>query len=138
MRNHVGGRGILDNALMAAYCKPNISAAGRKRRVIVGWVGAGLTALGLGAAVVLHVPWYLRALVALPALASASGFIQASRNTCMMRAADGTFEHDDFTATPAPADEVEASRKVSREIKRDVVLVGLAVGLLAAATAWVA
>jgi hypothetical protein len=38
-----------------------------------------------------------------PAAASAISFLQASRNTCVMRAQEGTIEHDDFSTEPAPA-----------------------------------
>jgi hypothetical protein len=118
-------------------CKPNISGAGRKRRIVVGWVSLAVSGGLLGAGVVLHWPWYARAVVCLPAAMAAVGFLQATRHTCIARAAEGTFENEDFSTTPAAADEVAASRKVAASIKRDALLIGLASGALAAATAFV-
>ncbi len=121
-----------------AVCKPNISAAGRKRRIMVGWVASAL-AVGLFAlAMALHWPWYLRATLFFPAALAATGFLQASRNTCVAHAAKGTFEHEDFTTTQAPDDEVSASRKVASTIKRDAVLIGLASAAFGALTSLLA
>jgi hypothetical protein len=122
----------------AAVCKPNISAAGRKRRNMVGWVASAL-ALGLFAlAIALHWQWYLRATLFFPAALAATGFLQARRNTCVAHAAKGTFEHDDFRTTKAPDDEVAASRKVASAIKRDALLIGLASAAFAALTSFLA
>ncbi len=60
--------------------------------------------------------WYLRALVFLPAGLAAVSLLQVRRNTCVARAAEGMFEHDDFSRTPAPADDVAASRRVASGI----------------------
>lgn len=105
--------------------------------MMVGWVGLGLGVLLLALGIVLHWPWYARLVVALPALAAGSGFFQATRNTCIMRANEGTFENDDFSTRPAEADEVAASRKVAAGIRRDMILVGIAAAALAAASAWI-
>jgi hypothetical protein len=83
-----------------------------------------------------HVPWQWRSLVFLPAALSATGFLQARRNTCIAHAARGTFEHEDFSATKAPLEDVAASRKVAIGIRRDAVLVGLAVSALSVALAF--
>jgi len=72
-----------------------------------------------------------------PAAASAIGFLQASRNTCVLRAKEGTVEHDDFSTEPAPAPDVTASRRVAKGITRDAILIGIGAGALAAATALV-
>ena len=121
-----------------AVCKPNISAAGRRRRILVGWVASAL-ALGLAAlGVALHWHWYLRATLFFPAALAATGFLQASRNTCVARASEGTFENDDFTTTKAPDDEVAASRKVAASIKRDALLIGLASAAFGALTSFLA
>ena len=121
-----------------AVCKPNISAAGKKRRIVFGWVasalGVGLVAL----AVALHWHWYLRATLFFPAALAATGFLQAWRSTCVARAAEGTFENDDFTTTKAPDDEVAASRKVASTIKRDALLIGLASAAFGALTSLLA
>ena len=118
-------------------CKPNISAAGRRRRMRVGWASAAASVGLLGASVALHWPGYVRALVFLPAALSATCFLQAKRNTCVARAKEGTFEHDDFSTTKAPDDEVAASRKVAATIKRDAVLIGLVAGAIGYASAFV-
>ena len=63
------------------------------------------------------------------------GFLQASRRTCVARAREGTFEHDDFSKTPAASDDVQRSRKVAAGINRDAALIGLgAVALTMLAT----
>ena len=115
-------------------CAPNISAAGRRRRERFGaqWLGISVAALGVG--VLLRAPWRVRALVLIPAALSAIGFLQARRSTCVMRAREGTFEHDDFSTDKAPASEVVVSRKVAAGINRDALLIGLGAGALAAAT----
>jgi len=121
-----------------AVCKPNISAAGRKRRVMFGWIAAA-AAVGLaGLAIALHWHWYLRATLFFPAAMAAVGFLQARRNTCVARAMEGTFENDDFTTTKAPDDEVAASRAVAKTIKRDALLIGLASAAFGALTSLLA
>ena len=90
-----------------------------------------------GAAVLFRAPWFVRAAVFFPAAAAATGFLQARRDTCVLRAREGTLEHDDFTTEPAPAADVAASRKVAARITRDALLLGVAAGALAAATALV-
>jgi hypothetical protein len=119
-------------------CKPNISAAGRRRRMRVGYAA---TAVGVGlavAGVALHWPAYARATLFLPAALAAVGFLQATRHTCVARANEGTFENDDFSTTKAPDDEVAASRKVAATIKRDALLIGLASAAIGVASAFVA
>jgi len=119
-------------------CKPNISAAGRRRRTYVGYAGVAIGVALLAASIVLRWPFYLRATVFVPAALAARGFLQVSRNTCVARAAEGTFENDDFSTVKAPDDEVAASRKVAVGIKRDILLISLACAVLAAASAFVA
>lgn len=126
-----------DHAAAYAACRPNISGAGRRRRLRIGYIAAALSL----ALVVLFVArgsaWYLRALVFLPAGLAAVSLLQVRRNTCIARAAEGTFEHEDFSRTPAPDDEVAASRRVAAGIRRDSLLIAFASALLAAITAWV-
>lgn len=74
-----------------------------------------------------HAHWYWRFLLVAPAASAATGFLQMFRNTCILRAKEGTFEHDDGTMTPAPADDVAASRAVAKTISRDATLIGLAI-----------
>src|SRR4051812_3165088 len=87
-------------------CAPNIAPAGRRRRRRLGLQMAGLSVVATGAGVLVRAPWLARAAVFFPAALSAIGYLQASRNTCVMRAAEGTLEHDDFTTEPAPAPDV--------------------------------
>jgi hypothetical protein len=111
-------------------CRPNISPAGlRKRRVFGSWnvAAAGLLAAGL---VLIHARWFWCLGVFLPAALAAIGFLQASRKTCVARAAEGTFERDDFSKTAAPDDDVGRSRKVSSGITRDSILIGVAAAAL--------
>lgn len=82
-----------------------------------------------------RVPALWRALIFLPVMLSATGYLQASRNTCVARAREGTVEHDDLSKTMAPADEVEASRRVASTIQRDAILLGLGAAVLAVASA---
>lgn len=116
-------------------CKPNISATGRRRRVAVGYVSAGLTVAALGAVIAANVAWPWRLLVALPAIISAFGFLQARRNTCVARASEGVFENSDFSKTKMEDADVAASRKVAATIRRDAFLVGAAVAIISALSA---
>jgi len=126
-----------DHATAYAACRPNISGAGRRRRLRIGYI-ATLVSLGLLALFIARgSAWYLRALVFVPAGLAAVSLLQVRRNTCIARAAEGTFEHDDFSRTPAPADDVAASRRVAAGIRRDSLLIALASAMLAAITAWV-
>jgi hypothetical protein len=122
---------------MAEVCKANIGKAGRKRRMQVGWVAAILSASLVGAFVFFHVPWQWRTLVFLPSAMAAVGFLQATRNTCIAHASKGTIEHEDFSTTPAPADELEASRRVASTIRRDAVMIGFVCAALAVVSAYV-
>jgi hypothetical protein len=122
----------------AGFCRPNISPAGKRRRSRIGYLAVALS-LGLaGVLVALRTPWYARLPVGLPAALAAVAFLQVRRNTCIARAAEGTFEHDDFSKTPAPPDEVAASRRVAAGIRRDSALIGLLCAAVAAASALVA
>jgi len=118
-------------------CTPNIAPAGIRRRRRFGYQAAGLSVAAMGAGLIFQAPWIARAAVFFPAAASAISFLQASRNTCVMRAQEGTIEHDDFSTEPAPAPELAASRRVAKGIYRDSILIGIAAAALAAATAFV-
>jgi hypothetical protein len=75
--------------------------------------------------------WFWCLTVFIPATLAAIGFLQASRRTCVSRAAEGTFEHEDFSTTPAPEDDVVLSREVASRITRDSMLIGVAAVVLA-------
>ena len=117
--------------------KPNISTAGADNRRRMGWRVLVVCLLGAAASIALALPWWLRASLAFPAALSAVCFAQARCMTCVLRAGQGTFEGDDLSTVPAPADEVAASRRVSLGILRDSLLVGALAGAAAAATVWI-
>jgi hypothetical protein len=122
---------------MTEACKANIGAAGKKRRMQFGWVAAGFSVALVVAFAVFHVPWQWRSVVFLPSAMAATGFLQVMRNTCVAHAARGTIEHEDFSTTPAPPDELAASRRVAATIRRDAVLIGFAAAAVSVALAFV-
>ena len=107
-------------------CRPNISAAGVRRRMRFGAVSAALTVLLAVSMIIARVRWFWCLAVFVPAALAGVGFLQAGRKTCVARAAEGTFEHEDFSKTPAPEDDVLRSREVATRINRDSILIGLA------------
>ena len=118
-----------------ASCKPNISNAGRRMRMRFGWLWAVIALAGLTASVVLRVSWFWRALSFVPASLAAVGFLQARRGTCVSRAAEGTFEHDDFSKTEASVPDAARSRRAAGVIVRDTILIGILCAGAGAATA---
>jgi hypothetical protein len=119
----------------APACKANISPLGRRKRIRFGnqWLVVSVALLVV--LVVMRVPWYGGLALFIPVALSAVGILQARRNTCVMRAKEGTFEHDDFSTTKAADAEVTASRAVAAKINRDVILIGLAGAALGVAVA---
>ena len=107
-------------------CRPNISKAGIRRRIGIGAVSSGLTALLMVSLIVARVRWYWCLTVFVPAFTAAIGFLQAGRKTCIARASEGTFEHEDFSKTPAAEDDVVRSREVAAAIMRHSLLIGFA------------
>ncbi|HET6284672.1 MAG TPA: hypothetical protein VFH73_27190 [Polyangia bacterium] len=98
---------------------------------------ASVAVLMVAAFAALGVAWYWRGLVFFPATLAAFGFLQAHRNTCVRRATEGTFEHQDLSKTTAAADEVAASRRVAAGINRDAVLLGVVSAVVAMAVTMV-
>ncbi|HVX97525.1 MAG TPA: hypothetical protein VHK47_21610 [Polyangia bacterium] len=126
------GEGVIEEG---TACRPNISSSGVRLRRRFGAISAGAAALVAGGLVVTHARWPWSFAVFLPAALAGVGFLQASRRTCVARAREGTFEHDDFSKTPAASDDVQRSRKVAAGINRDAALIGLgAVALTMLAT----
>jgi hypothetical protein len=113
-----------------ASCRPNISPAGVRRRVRFGVWNIAVAVALVAALVVLRAPWYAGLAAFVPAAFAAVGLLQARRKTCVSRAGEGTFEHDDFSKTPAAEADVRASRAVAATITRDAILVGLAAAAL--------
>ena len=114
----------------AIACKTNISAAGRRRRRVVGLVSLALCALLLVSFISSGTPALMRLSLFFPALMSAIGLLQVRRGTCVALAAAGKRETDSGGLAPAPSDEVEASRRMSRTIYRDGLLIGLGAALV--------
>ena len=108
-------------------CPPNISRAGIRRRIGIGAVCTALTVLLIASLVVARARWFWCLTVFVPAFVAAIGFLQAARKTCVARAAEGTFEHDDFSKTPAAEDDVVRSREVAAAIMRHSVLISVVV-----------
>lgn len=120
-----------------ASCRPNFSAAGRRRRKNVA-IGAAVFAVALlGALIAADTSWAVRLVVALPAMVAAISGLQVSRNTCVAHAATGSFEHEDFSLTKVDEVFAAASRRVAATIYRDGVLTGVVAGALAAATSFI-
>jgi hypothetical protein len=117
------GEGVIEEG---AACRPNISPAGVRLRQRFGAIGAAVAALVAGGLVVTHARWPWSFGVFLPAALAGVGFLQASRKTCVARAKEGTFEHDDFSKTPAAPEDAQRSRRVAAGINRDSALIGLA------------
>jgi hypothetical protein len=115
-------------------CEPNISGSGRRRRRYVGYAAAAFAFILALAFIALHVAWYWRVFVFVPGAMSAVGFLQASRNTCLAHASKGTFEHEDFSTTKAPDEQVFASRRVAAGIRRDSLLIGAAAAIVGVMT----
>jgi hypothetical protein len=120
-----------------AVCRPNISPRGRRLRRRFGVAMVIASVALLAAFMHFHTWWPLRALVFFPMLMAGYGFFQASRNTCLARAKEGMFEHDDLSKTPAAPDDAAASRKVARGIERDSALLGVVGALVGVASALV-
>ena len=126
-----------EDIVTGAQCRPNFSAAGRRRRTRVAQVGAVLTIAGLAAVIALDAAWPWRLLVALPAgMALVSG-LQVRRNTCVAHAATGVFENEDMTTTKVEEEFAAASRRVAATIWRDSVIGMALVAALSVATAFV-
>ena len=124
----------MSDLVEGAACRPNFSAAGRKRRTQIAWAGIIFSFALLVALLVIDASWQLRLLVGLPAAMAAITGLQVRRNTCVAHAMAGTFENEDFSTTKVDAAFAAASKKVAATIYRDGLLTGAGVALLAAAT----
>ena len=133
MANHVAEIPPADQPAVA--CTPNLSGAGRRLRKRIGIALIFVTVLLLIGLVSGGVPWRWRLWLGLPVALTTLSFLQVLRNTCVARAVDGTFEGDDFSRVRVSDVQAAASRRVAMTIGRDALLVGVAGGLLGAATA---
>jgi hypothetical protein len=117
-------------------CRPNISAAGRRRRLRVAQVAAVASVVGLGVMIATGASPAARATLVLPAFLAALSALQVRRNTCVKHAATGTFEADDFSTTSVSEADASASRRVASTIWRDAGLFTLLALTVSVASAW--
>jgi hypothetical protein len=120
-----------------AQCRPNIGAAGRRRRTRVAQVSAVIAIVLFVMLVAVHAGWPLRMLVALPAGVAFVSGLQVRRNTCVAHARTGVIENEDLTTTKVEEAFATASRRVAATIWRDSVIGMALVAALAAASALV-
>lgn len=128
---------MTDAIVEGAACRPNFSAAGRKRRTRFAWAGAGVSAALFVGLMVVGASWPWRLLVGLPVAMTVISGLQVRRNTCVAHAATGMIEAEDFTTTKADEEFAAASRKVAATIYRDGLLTGVAFALMGAASVMV-
>jgi hypothetical protein len=133
MQRETAGHPVAEGAV----CKANFSGPGRVRRQRAGWLFVGISAAVAAALVTFHAAWYVRLVLFLPAAMAATSLLQVSRNTCVAHAAQGTFEHEDFTKTKQSDEDAAASRRVAATIYRDSVLIGAVAAAVAAASAFI-
>jgi hypothetical protein len=108
-------------------CAPNMSPGARAVRARIAWLSSIVALAAIAVTVALGSPWYVRWLsVLLPALVAASSYFEAKSNVCVLRAAQGTFEHDDRSRTPMASSLMPEIRRVATS----VIAKGVATGLL--------
>jgi hypothetical protein len=100
-----------------AVCAPNMSAGARAVRVRVARGAAVVAVAALVVAVVAGAAWWVRFVAVLvPALVASSAYFEARSNVCVLRAAEGTFEHDDRSRTPMEATVLPAIRRAATSV----------------------
>ena len=123
--------GISDARYQPGVC--NIGPAEIARRRRAGHVGALLTIALLVVLVVLNVPPLARLIVALPAAAAASGYLQAAFKFCAGFASKGLFNLNQLGQEQHVADLADRARDKARanQILIGSLVIGLAVGVVA-------
>jgi hypothetical protein len=116
----------VDGAYQPGVC--NIGPMEIARRRMVGHVGAAATVAVLGALVVLDAPPLFRVAAAIPAMVSASGYLQARLRFCAGYAQRGIFNFGE-AVDDAHAVADEAARAADRRTGRRISLASLAIGL---------
>jgi hypothetical protein len=127
---------VMGEIIEGAACRPNFSAAGRRRRTRIAWILAAVTVALWAGLWVTGASWPLRLVVGLPAALCAVCGLQVVRNTCVAHAQTGRFENEDFSTTAVDAPFAEASRRVAATIYRDGAVVGLFTALVASASSF--
>lgn len=108
-------------------CVSNMSPKARRVRARLARSAATAAAVGIGATVALGAPWWVRVLAfAPPATIAATAWFEAQSNVCIVRAAEGKFEHDDRSRTPMDAALMPAIRRVAATVTAKAALVGVA------------
>jgi hypothetical protein len=119
-----------------AVCAPNMSRTGRRRRKRVAGAAAVFALVMLGCAIAAGAAWHVRALVFFfPALAATISYLEAQSNVCVLRAAQGTYEHDDRSQTAMEASLLPAIRRVATTVGIKGLLFTSIATLLASLTA---
>lgn len=102
-----------------------MSPGARALRVRAAWLASAGVLLALGVTTALGSPAWVRLLsVLVPALVASSAYFEARSNVCVLRAAQGTFEHDDRSRTVMQASLVPAIRRVATSIIAKGVVAG--------------
>jgi hypothetical protein len=100
-----------------AVCAPNMSAGARAVRMRVARAAAVFAVGALVVVALLHLAWWARLIAVLvPALVASAAYFEARSNVCVLRAAEGTFEHDDRSRTPMEATVLPAIRRAATSV----------------------
>jgi hypothetical protein len=111
-----------------AACAPNMSSGARAVRTRAALLASVAALIAIVLTTALGSPWWVRWLsVVVPALVAASAYFEARSNVCVLRAAQGTFEHDDRSRTSMEESLLPAIRRVAGS----VIVKGVATGLAA-------
>jgi hypothetical protein len=96
---------------------PNFGAAGRRRRKLVAFGGGVFAFAALAFAIAFDSAWWIRALVFFfPMLAASIAYFEARSSVCVLRAAQGTFEHDDLSQTLMESSLLPSIRRVATTV----------------------
>lgn len=111
----------------------NIGPAEIRRRRTIGIAGSGAAVVVLAACLAVGAPRPVRALVALPATAGASGFLQAAAHFCSGFGLRGVFA---MGRAAAPAETVEQAEDRDTDRRRAIGILGAAGAVGASAAAF--
>ncbi len=123
--------GLAESRYQPGVCNIGPAEIGRRRRA--GHIGLLMTAIGFAALGAIHVPPLARLLVALPAAAAASGYLQAFLKFCAGFGSRGIFNFGQLGQTEQVVDPAAQARDRRRanEILLGSVAIGLVVGVVA-------